>query len=311
MKRIVVTGGAGFIGSHTVDALVRRGDTVVVIDTFATGKRENLDQVSDRITLVEGSITDPTVLGEAFRGADAVMHLAALPSVPKSVALPLQTHETNATGTLRVFLAARDAGVKRVVYASSSSVYGDTPTLPKVETMPTRPLSPYAIQKLMGEQYGRVFASLFGLETIGLRYFNVFGPRQDPASEYAAVIPKFITLIRDGHSPVVNGDGEHTRDFTFIENVVAANLAALDAVRGFGDVYNVATGSQISLNTLIARITTELSSSVVPTYGPERVGDIRDSFADISKARATFGYTPSISFDDGIRKTISSFTYAR
>lgn len=308
MNKIIVTGGAGFIGSHTVDALLQSGAAVVVIDDLSTGKRENLAHVLSDITLHEKSIVDTAFLTEICKGADAVLHLAALPSVPKSIALPLETHLTNATGTLSVFIAARDAGVPRVVYASSSSVYGDTPTLPKVETMLTNPLSPYAIQKLTAELYGRVFYNVYGLKTIGLRYFNIFGPRQDPQSAYAAVIPKFIALMKKGETPQINGDGEHTRDFTFVENAVAANLAALTAERGFGEAYNIATGGHISLNALVSTINNMLGTRIAATYLPSRQGDIKDSFADITKAKSTFGYEPHVSFDEGIRRTIDSIS---
>lgn len=306
MKKVVVTGGGGFIGSHSVDALVAQGVEVVVVDNFSTGKRENLAHHGSRVTVHEHTIVDTEFLTSVCEGADAVLHLAALPSVPKSVALPLETHEANATGTLSVFVAARDAGVRRVVYASSSSVYGDTPTLPKVETMPTKPLSPYAVQKLTTELYGRVFHALYGLETIGLRYFNVFGPRQDPSSDYAAVIPKFIAMMKRRESPTLHGDGEQTRDFTYIKNAVAGNLAALSATRGFGEAYNIATGNRISLNELVTKINDQLGTKLTAVHGPVRSGDIQDSYADIEKAQQTFGYAPTVSFDDGLRETADS-----
>jgi nucleoside-diphosphate-sugar epimerase len=308
MKKVVVTGGGGFIGSHSVDALLAQGVEVVVVDNFSTGRRENLAHLGSACTVHEHSIVDTAFLTDVCRGADAVLHLAALPSVPKSVALPLETHEANATGTLAVFVAARDAGVKRVVYASSSSVYGDTPTLPKVETMPTKPLSPYAVQKLTTELYGRVFYALYGLETIGLRYFNIFGPRQDPSSAYAAVIPKFIAKMKRGESPTLHGNGEQTRDFTYIKNAVAGNLAALRATRGFGEAYNIATGNRISLNELVTKINDLLGTQLMAVRGLARPGDIQDSYADIEKARQTFGYTPVVSFDEGLRQTVASFT---
>lgn len=306
MKKIVVTGGAGFIGSHIVDALVASGANVVVVDDFSTGKRENIEQALGAIELVEGSIVDTELLRRVFAGADAVIHLAALPSVPKSIEFPLETNTVNEVGTLSVFVAARDAGVERVVYASSSSVYGDTPILPKVETMPASPLSPYAVQKLTAELYGRIFGSIYGLKTIGFRYFNVFGPRQDPHGAYSAVIPKFIHQMKKGERPVIYGDGEHTRDFTYIENVVAANLRALDAERGFGDVYNIAAGDRISLNELVAKLNELLGTTVLPEYAPPRQGDIKDSFADIRKAKETFGYEPLRTFGEGLKRTIDS-----
>jgi UDP-glucose 4-epimerase len=305
--KIAITGGAGFIGSHLAEALVKRGDEVVVIDNLATGNKANLASVEDKITFIEGSITDTNLLREAFKGVYAVLHQAALPSVPVSIERPQDTNEANIAGTLSVLVAARDSGVDRVIYASSSSVYGDTPVLPKVETMPPSPLSPYAIQKLAGELYAKRFYPLYGLKTIGLRYFNVFGPRQNPNSQYAAVIPKFITQIMAGASPTINGDGGHTRDFTYIDNVVGANLAAIDADKGFGDSFNIAAGVQISLNDLVNKINEILGTSIAAIHGPTREGDIRDSFADISKAKETLNYNPIISFDEGIRLTINSF----
>lgn len=308
MKKVAVTGGAGFIGSNIVDALVEKGVEVVVVDDFSTGKRENIEQVKGKIELFEGSIVDTDLLKKAFAGADAVIHLAALPSVPKSIQLPLETNMVNEVGTLSVFVAARDAGVDRVVYASSSSVYGDTPILPKVETMPTNPLSPYAVQKLTAELYGRVFMNVYGLKTIGLRYFNIFGPRQDPHSVYSAVIPKFVSLIQKGEHPVIYGDGEHTRDFTYIQNAVAANLCALRATQGFGEAYNIAAGNRISLNELVEKINGILRTEILPEYSAPRQGDIKDSFADIMKAKNAFGYEPIVSFDDGLKYTIDSLT---
>jgi UDP-glucose 4-epimerase len=306
MKKIVVTGGAGFIGSHTVDALIASGAHVTVIDDFSTGKKENIEHVLNAVTLFEGTIVDTEFLKKAFTGADAVIHLAALPSVPKSIEFPLETNAANTVGTLSVFCAARDAGVERVVYASSSSVYGDTPILPKVETMPTNPLSPYAIQKLTAELYGRVFNSTYGLKTVGLRYFNIFGPRQDPHSTYSAVIPKFIHQMKKGESPTIFGDGEHTRDFTYVQNAVRANLCALTAERGFGEAYNIAASERVSLNQLVENINETLGTSISPVYASPRVGDIKDSFADISKAKAAFGYEPQISFTEGLRATIDA-----
>jgi UDP-glucose 4-epimerase len=308
MKKVAVTGGAGFIGSHIVDALVESGVAVTVVDDFSTGKRANIEQVRDTIELFEGSIVDTDLLRKAFTGADAVIHLAALPSVPKSIQLPLETNMVNEVGTLSVFVAARDAGVDRVVYASSSSVYGDTPTLPKVETMPTNPLSPYAVQKLTAELYGRVFMNVYGLKTIGLRYFNIFGPRQDPHSVYSAVIPKFVSLIQKGERPVIYGDGEHTRDFTYVQNAVAANLCALRATQGFGEAYNIASGNRISLNELMEKINGILGTNALAEYAAPRQGDIKDSFADIKKAHHTFGYEPLVTFEEGLQRTIDSIT---
>ena len=306
MTKVVVTGGAGFIGSHIVDALLSKGMEVVVVDDFSTGKKENLAHVKGKVTLLEGSITDADLMRRACTGARAVIHLAALPSVPKSIELPMETNLVNEVGTLTVFLAARDAGIDRVIYASSSSVYGDTPTLPKVETMPPSPLSPYAVQKLTAELYGRIFTSLYGLKTIGLRYFNIFGPRQDPHSMYSAVIPKFIHLMKQGQAPVINGDGEHTRDFTYIDNVVEANMRALETMQGFGEAYNIAAGDRISLNRLVDEINGILGTHTVAEHGAPRQGDIKDSFADIEKAKAAFGYEPGVSFRDGLARTVDA-----
>ncbi|MFZ3020484.1 MAG: SDR family oxidoreductase [Minisyncoccia bacterium] len=305
-KKIIVTGGAGFIGSHIVDALIELGVDVVVIDDFSTGRRENIEHILDKIKLVEGSILNTDLLKEIFKGAFAVIHMAALPSVPKSIELPMETKMANSVGTLSVFIAARHAGVDRVIYASSSSVYGDTPVLPKVETMATNPLSPYAIHKLTAEMYGKIFNSIYDLKTIGLRFFNIFGPRQNPNSPYSAVIPKFISQIKRGETPVIFGDGEHTRDFTHVKNAVEANLKALFATEGFGEAYNVASGGQISLNQLVDKINKELGTDISPIYVPPRNGDIKDSYADISKAKKTFGYEPVVGFDEGLRITIKS-----
>ncbi|MBU6231434.1 MAG: SDR family oxidoreductase [Patescibacteria group bacterium] len=302
-KKIVVTGGAGFIGSHIVDALLEAGSEVVVVDDLSTGRMENIAHVSERIRFEKLSIVDTDKMALVLKGAYAVCHQAALPSVPKSIAKPMETHEANSTGTLSVFTAAVKAGVGRVVYASSSSVYGDTPTLPKIETMPTKPLSPYAAQKLMGELYGRIFFSLHGLETIGLRYFNVFGPRQNPDSEYAAVIPKFIKLMKHGERPSIYGDGEQTRDFTYVTNVVDANLCALRAANGFGDAFNIASGGQISLLGLVRSLNSILGTSIEPKLGEARRGDIKDSFADIRKAEKVLGYEPKTAFEEGLRLT--------
>lgn len=306
-KKIIVTGGAGFIGSHLVDRLVALGAKVVVIDNLSTGNLENIRHNLGSIEFIEDTINNTERLTEIFKGAYGVLHQAAIPSVPKSLLDPLASHEANSKGTLSVFTAAHKANLRRVVYASSSSVYGDTETLPKVESLPTNPLSPYAVQKLTMELYAKIFFNLYKLETVGLRYFNVFGPRQNPHSEYSAVIPKFISLIKNNQSPRINGDGEHTRDFTYISNVVDANIQALTADRGFGESYNIATGNRISLNQLIEKINAQLGVSIVPEYGPARAGDIKDSFADISKARKVLGYEPKVSFDEGLKMTIDWF----
>lgn len=306
-KKVVVTGGAGFIGSHIVDGLLKAGANVFVLDNFITGKRENLKHCLDKITLVEGSITDLDTVKRVCEGATYVIHQAAIPSVPRSLENPVASHEANATGTLNVLIAARDAGVKRVVYASSSSVYGLQETMPNVETMERRPLSPYAAQKALGEVYAEQFYTLFGLETVGLRYFNVFGERQDPNSEYSAVIPKFIKLIKEGKKITIFGDGEQSRDFTYVQNVVRGNLLActVDAPVA-GEVINVACHGQISLNALVEKIGAILNVDIQSSHAEGRHGEIKDSFADIDKAKNLLGYNVEVSFDEGLQKTIDS-----
>ncbi len=299
--RYVVTGGAGFIGSHLVEHLARRGDDVVVVDDFSTGKRENIAAWLDSIELVEGSITDPYVCARAIAGADYVLHQAALPSVPRSIKDPVASHAVNATGTLNVLIAARDAGVKRVVYAASSSAYGNTPELPKREEMVARPLSPYAVAKLSGEQYCRAFHASFQVPTVALRYFNVFGPRQDPTSQYAAVVPKFITLALANEAPTIFGDGNQTRDFTNVANVVRANLLACEAgPAAFGEVFNVGCGERISVNELWQRIRTLTGAEVDARHEPSRTGDVRDSLASLDRIRAILGYEPVVSVTQGL-----------
>lgn len=303
--RYVVTGGAGFIGSHLVEHLVCHGHEVVVLDDFSTGRRETLAPWLDRIELVEGSITDPAACARAIRGADYVLHQAALPSVPRSVRDPEGSHAVNATGTLRVLLAARDAKVKRVVYAASSSAYGNTPELPKHEGMVPRPLSPYAVAKLAGEQYCRAFHASFGVPTVALRYFNVFGPRQDPTSQYAAVVPRFIVAARTGEPPTIYGDGEQTRDFTYIANVVRANLLACEAPEAaLGEVFNVGCGERITVNELWRRIRTLVGATVEPRYEPARTGDVRDSLASIARARELLGYEPVMTVAQGLQAMV-------
>ncbi len=304
--RYIVTGGSGFIGSNLVDALVRDHD-VVIIDDLSTGRRENIEHLlgHGRVTLVERSVTDVDLLREVFAGADGVFHQAAIPSVPRSVENPLATNEANVTGTLSVLVAARDCGVPKVVAASSSSVYGDTPVLPKHEAMPPDPLSPYAVSKLADEYYGRVFSDLYGVQTVFLRYFNVFGPRQDPDSEYAAVIPKFITRLLAGEPPVIYGDGRQTRDFTFVKDAVQANIRAMQSdAQG---VFNIACGRRISLNELAAVLMEIVGLHLHPIYEEPRPGDVRDSLADISRAREAFGYDPRYSLRDGLRETVAWF----
>ena len=305
MAKYLVTGGAGFIGSHLVDALVEQQHEVVVLDNLSTGKVENLEVSRDRIEFVEGSVTDLATLRECCASVDCVFHQAALASVPRSVADPVLTHEHNASGTLNVFWAAKEQGVPRVVYASSSSVYGDTEELPKHEQMRPTPLSPYAVSKYIGELYGSVFDRLYGLSTIGLRYFNVFGPRQDPQSQYAAVVPLFITRFMAGEPPVIDGDGGQSRDFTFVRNVVEANLAAAAAPAGAsGHIFNVACADRITIADLCARIRALVGAEIEPQHGPARAGDVRHSQADISLAAELMDYAPQIALDDGLDVTV-------
>ena len=301
--KILVTGGAGFIGGHLVDALLAQGATVRVIDNFATGRRENIDRVRDRIEFIEGDICDPAASEAAVHGVEVVFHEAAIPSVARSVADPVASTRANVGGTVQMLDAARKAGVRKFVYAASSSAYGDTPTLPKIETMTPRPMSPYAISKLAGEHYVSVFGRLYGFETVSLRYFNVFGPRQDPRSEYAAVIPRFVTDILAGRRPSIFGDGEQTRDFCFIENVVSANLLAAKATTR-GEVVNIACGARVSLNALIALVNMELGTDVQAVHGPGRPGDVRDSLADIGAAQRLLGYEVLFDLRAGLRKAI-------
>jgi UDP-glucose 4-epimerase len=306
IQRVLVTGGAGFIGSHLVDALLRRGAQVRVVDDFSSGREENLAQAIDRIELLSGDFADPAIAERAVDGVDVVFHQGAVPSVPRSVAELVRTNRANIDGTLRILESARQAGVRRVVYAASSSAYGDTEVLPKVETMPANPRSPYALQKFAGETYARLYFELYGLETVALRYFNVFGPRQDPASTYAAVIPRFITACLRGESPHIHGDGEQTRDFTFVEDAVRANLAAAEAKDAPGRVFNVAGGRQTSLNALLEAIQGIVGSRVRAIHEPPRAGDVRHSLADLTQARELLGYEPVIALDAGLRRTVES-----
>lgn len=301
--RYVVTGGAGFIGSNTVEEIVRRGHGVVVLDDLSAGKEENLAEVRNKITFIKGSITDLEIVRKAFQEADYVLHLAARTSVPRSVKDPAETNRVNVEGTLNVLLAARDAKVKRVVFAASSSAYGETAELPKTESMPPAPISPYGVSKFVGELYAQVFGRCYGLENVSLRYFNVFGPRQDPSSPYSGVLSRFITCFLDDQQPVVYGDGEQSRDFTYVENVVQANLLACEAPCASGKVYNIGTGSRITLNEtlrLLGRIT---GKSIAAKYDPPREGDIRDSQADIALGRSVLGYDPRVGFEEGLRRT--------
>jgi UDP-glucose 4-epimerase len=312
MAHYLVTGGAGFIGSNLVEALTRRGERVRVLDDFSTGKRENLAAVGGGAELIEGSVARLEDCRRAVAGVDYVLHEGALPSVPKSVELPRETNDANVTGTLNMLVAARDAKVKRFVFAASSSAYGDTPTLPKVETMTPMPKSPYAIQKLTGEHYCKVFFEQYGLETVAIRYFNVFGPRQDPTSQYSAVIPKFITAYLKDEQPVIFGDGTQSRDFTFIENIVHANvLACTQDQRCAGHVMNVACGERITLLQLAEVIREELGRTRLPVHQPMRAGDVMHSHADIELARRLLGFEPQILFREGMKRTIAWYKVNR
>jgi nucleoside-diphosphate-sugar epimerase len=304
MAHYLVTGGAGFIGSHLAEELVRRGERVRVVDSLITGKRANLDHLP-AVEFLEGDLADLDVARRAVRGVDYVLHQAAIPSVPRSVDDPITSNRANIDASLNVLVAARDAGVRRVVYAGSSSAYGDTPTLPKDETMPTAPLSPYALQKLVAEQYCQMFTRLYGLETVTTRYFNVFGPRQDPSSPYSGVISLFISALCEGRQPSIHGDGEQTRDFTYVANVVDGVLRACTAPAASGEVINVATGGRISLNHLFRTVRDYLGARVEPIYGPVRAGDVRDSQASIDKARRLLGYEPIVSFEKGLEHTVN------
>ena len=303
MPLYLVTGGAGFIGSHLAEELVRRGEQVRVADSLITGHRKNLAHLSG-IDFLEGDLADLAIAKRAVQGVDYVLHQAAIPSVPRSVEDPITSNRANIDSTLNVLVAARDARVKRVVYAGSSSAYGNTPTLPKHEAMPTNPLSPYALQKLVGEQYMQMFTALYGLETVTIRYFNVFGPRQDPSSPYSGVISVFAKALLENKAPTIYGDGEQTRDFTYVANVVDGVLRAVKAPDAAGQVVNVATGSSISLNRLFASMRELLGSRLEVAYGPLRNGDVKDSLADITRARTLLGYEPLVPFEAGLKKTI-------
>ncbi len=304
MSTYLVTGGAGFIGSAIARALVARGEKVRIFDDFSSGKRQNLADIAGEVEVIEGSILDDRALGRAIEQVSVVFHEAAIPSVPKSMAEPVENHEANATGTLKVLQAAKRAGVQRLVYAASSAAYGSDPTLPKVETMLTAPISPYGGSKLAGEIYCQVYAAAYGLPTVCLRYFNVFGPRQDPQSEYAAVIPKFITRALSGGTPVIFGDGTQSRDFCYIDNVVEANLKAASAPGAAGRVYNIACGVATTLDEVVKVIGDILGRRIEAKHDPERPGDIKHSVADISAARAELGYTAAVSFAEGMRRTV-------
>jgi UDP-glucose 4-epimerase len=307
MTTYLVTGGAGFIGSHLVETLLQRGMQVRVLDNFFSGNRERLAPWAADVEVIDGDLRDPDAVQRAVAGAEVVLHQAAVPSVQRSVRDPQLTNEVNVTGTLNLLVAARDAGVRRVVFASSSSVYGDTPTLPKVESMPTDPLSPYAVTKLAGERYCLVFAGVYGLPAIALRYFNVFGPRQDPHSDYAAVIPRFITRMLSGEQPIIYGDGEQSRDFTYVANVVAANLLAAEAPASISGVFNVAGGERISLLQLMEQINDLIGTDITPIHEPARAGDVKHSQAGIDRIRETLGFVPVVDFIEGLKLTVESF----
>jgi nucleoside-diphosphate-sugar epimerase len=301
--RYLVTGGAGFIGSHIVDELVRRGHSVVVLDNLSTGKESNLASVREKIELSTGSVTDLAAVQAACRGADYVVHLAARTSVPRSVQDPVDTNYANIDGTLNVLVAARDAKVRRFVFAASSSAYGDTPTLPKVETMPPAPISPYGVTKYVGELYAQVFGRVYGLENASVRYFNVFGPRQDPTSQYSGVLSRYMLAVIEGEAPVVFGDGEQSRDFTYVENIVDETLRACEAPGASGKVFNGGTGARITLNEVLRQIEKITGKKLQAKYEPPRTGDILHSQADISLARRVLGYEPRVLFEQGLKRT--------
>lgn len=302
MPTYLVTGGAGFIGSNIVEELLERGQKVRVLDNFSTGKRENILPFLDKIELIEGDIRDYRVVREAVEGVDFILHQAALPSVPRSIKDPITTNEVNVSGTLNILDAALDAKLKRVVYASSSSIYGNSEVLPKREDMPPNPLSPYAVSKLAGEKYCQVFSQIYGLETVCFRYFNVFGPRQEPNSQYSAVIPKFIATMKKGERPVIYGDGKQSRDFTYVTNVVKANILACKLDDVVGEVFNIACGERYSLIDLVNKLNEIFGSNIEPVFTEPRKGEVRHSMANIEKAEKLLGYDPSVDFDEGLRK---------
>ncbi len=305
-RRALVTGGAGFIGGHIVERLLREGWEVRVLDDFSTGRAENLASVASQIELLKGDIRDVALVARAVEGVEVVFHEAAVPSVPRSVEEPVRTNDVNVNGTLNVLEQARQGGVRRVVYAASSSAYGDTPTLPKIESMPANPMSPYALQKYVGEVYCRLYANLYGLETVALRYFNIYGPRQNPDSEYAAVIPRFLRACLRGESPRIYGDGEQTRDFTFVGDAVQANLLAADAKRASGHVMNVGGGARTSLNLLLETIRQITGTKLLAIHEPARVGDVRDSLAALDRAGDLLGYVPGTSLRQGLERILES-----
>lgn len=308
MPRYLITGGAGFIGSNIAHALVERGESVRILDDFSTGRRRNLEGIADRVDIVRGDLRDPQAVAHAVRDVEIVLHQAALNSNPRSILEPGATNAVNVDGTVLLLEAARQARVRRLVYASSSSVYGElSPVLPKTEDLPLLPKAPYGVSKLAAELYCRVFTQVYGLETVSLRYFNVFGPRQSPDSEYAAVIPRFLRRMLAGQRPVIYGDGEQSRDFTPVANVVAANLRAAEAAQGVGEVFNVACGRASTLNQLVAWLNDALGTALVPVYEAPRQADIRHSYASIAKAEKLLGYRPQADVQDGLRQTVAWF----
>jgi nucleoside-diphosphate-sugar epimerase len=310
MSQYLVTGGAGFIGSHLSEELVRRGHMVRVVDSLVTGRRTNLRHVSG-VDFIEGDLADIEVARAVVEGCDYVLHQAAIPSVPRSVTDPIASNRANVDATLNTLVAARDAGVRRLVFAGSSSAYGDTPVLPKHEGMPSNPLSPYALQKVVGEQYLQMFTRLYGFDSVSIRYFNVFGPRQDPSSPYSGVISVFAAALLEGRAPTIYGDGEQTRDFTYVANVVDGVLRACEARNAGGQVINVATGTRISLNQLFYAMRQLIGGNLEPVYAEPRQGDVRDSQADIRKAKALLGYAPTVSFEEGLSRTVEWYRTAQ
>jgi UDP-glucose 4-epimerase len=308
MPVYAVTGGGGFIGSHIVEELLRRNQTVKVIDNFSTGKRGNVKPFESAAEIITADIAEAPDLAGMLRGVDYVIHQAAIPSVPKSMLDPVTSHNANVNGTLRLLVASRDAGVRRVVYASSSSLYGDSPTLPKHEGMMPNPLSPYGAQKLFGEMYCQVFTKAYGLETVSLRYFNVFGPRQDASSQYSGVLAIFIPAVLQDRRPLIYGDGEQSRDFTFVQNVVEANLLACEAPGVAGEVFNIACGDRITVNSMLQQINAITGKGIVPIYKDPRPGDIKHSQAAVGKAEERLGYKPRVTFEEGLRRTIEWYS---
>jgi nucleoside-diphosphate-sugar epimerase len=308
--KYLVTGGAGFIGSNVVENLLQRGHEVRVLDNFATGRRENLQPFMDKIQLLEGDLRSYHIVRDAVDGMEFILHQGALPSVPRSIKDPITTNEVNVVGTLNILNAAVDAGVRRVVFASSSSIYGDSEKLPKQEDMTPNPLSPYAVSKLAGEKYCQVFATIYKLHTVALRYFNVFGPRQDPTSQYSAVIPKFITAMRENQQPVIFGDGTQSRDFTFVQNVVEANILATEEDFPSGMVFNCACHERIDLNQLVANINSILGKNIKPRYADARPGDVKHSFADVDRIKKFLHYTPKVGFSEGLGRAVEWYSKA-